>query len=432
MHLLDIVGTVFGTVTKNMVTEPKGGTLAAQNHHFPRSESEGPRLYTRREAIRKGGLMLVTLGLTPTMLAACGGSSAATTTTVRPGSTTGGGSGAASGTIDFLSWEGYDLPDIMTPWLEANNIDLNPTYPGNHDEITAKLVAGGEGFDIFTYYQGYKDLYTQQELLTPIDESRVPNLDGVFDFFASDVGNYWVAPDGTRTGVPWTWSINALTYDSAAVDAEPQSYYDILDSQYSDRVVVVDDPLGAFTIGCVIFGYDIGALTPDQMAEVSDLLGQFLGQARSVAPSYGDATSQLVSGEAAFVFPGWAAMNSFAAEAGSDTVAMAIPEEGGMATTDAWAIPPGADNADAAYAWMNQTLDPEINAKAANYLVGGTVVEASVSMLSDENKAAYPYYDDIEATFSNVKLNGIPPQESDEFMTNKQMVDEWTALRAGA
>ncbi len=340
--------------------------------------------------------------------------------------------GDVGGELDFLSWEGYDLPGIMTSWLDENGVTLTPTYPGNHDEIQAKLLGGsGGGTDIYTYYQGYKDFYTQLDILTPIDESKIPNLDGLLPFFASDVGNYWINEKGERTGVPWTWSINALTYDSASVD-EPGSYYDLLEPAAKDRVAVVDDPLGAYTIGSLILGYDVTTLTPDQLKEVEGFLGKVLAQAKTVSPSYGDATTLLTSGEVDYIFPGWAAISSFAADAGKDTVKMAIPKEGGMVTVDAWALPPGADNTDTAYAWINQTLDPTINAAAADYLIGGTVVADSVDLLGDASKATYPYYDDLESLFSSVSLYGIPPQESDQYMTYSQMVDSWTALKAGS
>ena len=335
------------------------------------------------------------------------------------------------GELDFLSWEGYDLPGIMTDWLDQNAVTLTPTYPGNHDEIQAKLLGGsGGGTDIFTYYQGYKDFYTQLEIMTPIDESKIPNLAGLLPFFASDVGNYWINENGERTGVPWTWSINALTYDSASV-GEPESYYDLLEPAAKGRIAVVDDPLGAYTIGALILGYDVATLTPDQLKEVEDFLGKVLAQAKTVSPSYGDATTLLAAGEVDYIFPGWAAISSFAVDAGKDTVKMAIPKEGGMVTVDAWAIPPGADNIDTAYAWINQTLDPKVNAAAADYLVGGTVVAESVPLLSAANAATYPFYDDLESLFNSVSLYGIPPQQSDQFMTYPTMVESWTNLKAG-
>jgi spermidine/putrescine-binding protein len=228
------------------------------------------------------------------MIGACGSGASPAPPTQAP--TAAPTQGAVGGNLDFLSWEGYDLPDIMTSWLGTNAVTLVPTYPSNHDEIQAKLLGGGGGgIDIYTYYQGYKDFYTQLEIMTPIDESRIPNLSGVFDFFKSDVGNYWINSAGQRTGVPWTWSINALTYDSARV-AEPTSYHELLDPKNSGRITVADDPLGAFTIGALIFGYDVTTLTPAQQTEVAEFLGDVLGQAKTVSPSYGDATTLLTSG----------------------------------------------------------------------------------------------------------------------------------------
>jgi spermidine/putrescine transport system substrate-binding protein len=395
---------------------------------------------SRRELLRRSGLVLLSASAVPALLAACGGDdggeAAATTAapaTTAEAATTEDAAGTVElevgGNLDFLSWEGYDLPDIMTGWLDANGVTLNPSYPANHDEITAKLAAGQGGFDIFTYYQGYKPLYSEMGVLQPLDEAKIPNLSGLIPFFATDVGNYWVDADGTRTGLPWTFSINSVNYDSSQVEA-PTSYYDLLEPDFKGRVVVVDDPLGAFTIGAFILGYDVTTLTSDQQTEVSDLLKQFVGQARALAPTYGDGTSQLVSGDAAFIWPGWAAINSFAVQAGKDTVQLAIPEEGGMATTDAWAIPPDADNPDTAYAWMNETISPEINAEAAAYLVGGTVVTESVPLLTPEAAAVYPYYDDIEGLFEQVTLYGIPPQESDEYMTAAKMAELWAEIKA--
>jgi spermidine/putrescine transport system substrate-binding protein len=392
------------------------------------------REWSRRELLRRSGLVLLSTAAIPSLLAACGGddddaSNGGGGSDTTAGADTGEVELDIGGQLDFLSWEGYDLPDIMSGWLDENGVTLNPSYPGNHDEITAKLAAGSGGFDIFTYYQGYKDLYRELDFFEPIDEAKVPNLSGLMPFFASDVGNYWVESDGTRTGVPWTFSINSLNYDSSQVD-EPSSYNDILEPEFKDRVVVVDDPLGGYTIGALIKGYDVATLTPDQEAEVSEFLEQVVGQARTIAPTYGDATSQLVSGQAAFVFPGWAAINSFAADAGNDQVKLAIPSEGGMATTDAWAIPRGADNVDTAYGWMNETLVPQIQADAAAYLVGGVVVTDAVPLLSEAAAATYPYYDDIEGLFEQVTLYGIPPQESDEYMTAAQMAENWTEIKA--
>ena len=138
---------------------------------------------------------------------------------------------AAGGTEDFLSWEGYDIPDQLKAWREKNGVEVKATYIANHDEIQAKLMAGGgsQGYDIITYYQGYRPLYTELEILEPLDDEKIPNLVNLLPYFASGDKEFWVDADGTRTGMPWTWGSIGITYDSAVVTTEPTSWYELLD-----------------------------------------------------------------------------------------------------------------------------------------------------------------------------------------------------------
>ncbi len=87
---------------------------------------------SRLTLLRRGGAAALGLGLMPTVLAACGGSDDG-----------GGEAPQASGTIDYLSWTGYDIPDPMKAWKMANKVTVKPTYIGNHDDIQAKIKAGG-------------------------------------------------------------------------------------------------------------------------------------------------------------------------------------------------------------------------------------------------------------------------------------------------
>ena len=59
-------------------------------------------------------------------------------------------------------------------------------------------------------------------------------------------------------------------------------------------------------------------------------------------------------------------MNSVRCGAGKDTVKTVVPEEGSFTFADAYAIPSTVDNVDTAHAWINQVLDPQVNAEAAD------------------------------------------------------------------
>ncbi len=99
-----------------------------------------------------------------------------------------------------------------------------------------------------------------------------------------------------------------------------------------------------------------------------------------------------------------------AADAGKKTISGRSLRGAGF--VDAYAIPVTADNPVTAHAWINEGLDPKVNAEAANYLFGGTVCLGSVPLLTKEVAAIYPY-GDLESFFQKAELIRLPPVTSD-------------------
>jgi spermidine/putrescine-binding protein len=402
---------------------------------------------TRFDLLKRGGITALILGGTPALLAACGGDDEEEAAAPPPPADTGGAAAepaapppapepaapAASGTLDFLSWEGYDFPvDSMTAWKEANGVEVKSTYIGSHDDIQAKIAGGGgEGVDLITYYQGYKALYRELAILSPLDPEKLPNLGNLFPFFGSDSGNWWVESDGSRTGVPMFWGALGITYDSAVVTTPPDTYDILFEPEFKGKVTLADDPVGGYTLAGHILGLDVSQMTEDDFQKITDWLKELMKQTKGIAPSYGDATSRLVSGDATISFLGWAAMNSFAKDAGKDTVLTVLPKEGGYSFCDAYAIPPTSDNVDSAHALINQGADPQVNAEAAIYLVGGTTCAPSVDLLTPDIAALYDYAN-IDTWFEKAPLYGNPPIESDEFVTVDKVIAAWQELKATA
>jgi spermidine/putrescine transport system substrate-binding protein len=393
--------------------------------------------FSRRELLRRG-IVVVSLGAAPSLLAACGGDDENGGEATPTG---GGGTGQAqapqaTGRLDFFSWEGYDFPNkgvpTMAAWKKENGVTLKATYIGNHDDIQAKIKGGGgEGIDLITYYQGYKPLYQTLEIITPLDPDKLPNLKNLFPFFASNEGNFWVDPDGTRTGVPMFWGSLGLNYDSSVLTSAPTTYDILFEPQYKGKIAVVDDPVGVYTHAGHILGFDAGQLTEDQFSQISDWLKRVTAQTKGISPSYGDASTRLVSGDAVLAWPGWAAVNQFAADAGKKTVKTVLPKEGGYSFCDSYAIPPTSDNVDSALAWINEGLDPRVNAEAANYLVGGTTCAPSVEFLKPAIAKLYPY-DKLDELVAKAPFYNNPPVKSDEFVTIDKVFAAWQDVKASA
>ena len=140
----------------------------------------------------------------------------------------------------------------------------------------------------------------------------------------------------------------------------------------------------------------------------------------------------MVSGDADICWQGWAAMNQFAADAGVDTFKTRVPKEGSFSFCDAYALPKGADNVDSSLSWMNESLDPKVNADAAVVLVGGVTVEARGQEPAEGHRRALRRTTDLDALLERSPFYNNPPVESDEFVTFEEVQKGWQEVKAEA
>jgi spermidine/putrescine transport system substrate-binding protein len=380
---------------------------------------------SRRELLRRGGVAVVTVGVGPALLAACGGEDEEPTATGAPAE-----QAQIGGPVDYLSWEGYDLPNETKAWRQENDVTFRTTYIGTHDDIQAKLKAGAAtSYDLITYYQGFIDLYRTLEILTPLDESKIPNLANMYPFFregeASD--RFWKV-DGERWGVPWTWGTTTLDYRADQIDP-PESWFDLLEPEFKGKVGWVPDASGAFTLAGHILDFDVPNYTPDQFEECKTLLRRFREQIRGFAPSFGDLANQFSTGEIVASFIGWAAVGVFA---GPDAnVESTIPSEGSYSFCDSYAIPPTADNVETVHAFINEALSAEVQAMQAESLSAGVVTPDAVPLMPENVAALYPY-DTLEEHLTIAPFYPLAPvEEEGEIVTREEWLAEWEKIQAG-
>jgi spermidine/putrescine transport system substrate-binding protein len=180
-----------------------------------------------------------------------------------------------------------------------------------------------------------------------------------------------------------------------------------------------------------VLGFDPSEVKKADGQKVFDLLSQIIAQSTGIAPSFGDATTKMTSGDADICWQGWAAMNQFAADAGVKTFKTEVPKEGSFSFCDAYALPKGADNVDSSLSWMNESLDPKVNAEAATVLVGGVTVEAAVDELPKDIAGLYKY-EELDALLERSPFYNNPPVESDEFVTFEEVQKGWQEVKANA
>jgi spermidine/putrescine-binding protein len=379
------------------------------------SESTYESALSRRRLLQGAGVAVASIGASPWLL-----------------ETAVAADGKVGGTLDFLSWQGYDSPKSLGPWLKANGVKLKPTYIASHDDIQAKILAlhGGKGYDVITYYQGYKELYDQLKILSPLDDSKLPNLKGLLPFFRSNYRGFWVK-NGVRTAVPMYWGALGLVYDSKAMPA-PNSYDVLFTKAMKGKVTVDDDPVGCYTLAAHALGINVARMSQAQFAKVTTYLQKLVKQSKGVAPSYGDCAKRIADGDAVIGWPGWAAQVGFAAGSGNKNVRFVLPKEGGYAYCDSWAIPVSCDNPDAAYGYINNAIAPKVNAAAAiEQILGGVTAAGAVKYLDKQTRSLYNY-GNLNSFFAKAPLYANPPVKSSAFVTIDKVIAKWQEIKASA
>jgi spermidine/putrescine transport system substrate-binding protein len=357
----------------------------------------------------------VSLGLAPAFLAACSSGEQ---------KASGGDQGSVDGgTIDFLSWQGYDLRSFMEPWEKSHNVSFKASFIANHDDIQAKVKQSPGTYNLISYYQGYHQFYKDLKVVSPLDRDLVPNYAQNYPMFK---GQSWWESDGQLWGVPFTFGSWTLNYNPAEM-SRPTKWTDLLDPKFKNRIAVLDDPNGAIVIGGLILGFPVPRLTQDHVDKIIDLFRRFRRNARAIAPSPGDLTNMFASKEIIAVVPGYTAINAFGPKAGVK-LDYIVPDEGSASFCDAWAIPPDAKSRASVHAWINQTLTPEGQVAQAEELSAGVVQPSAVPKLKAEQRQLFPY-DDLEGWFEKAPLKDLPPQEPG-ILTYQQWIDAWAAFKA--
>jgi spermidine/putrescine-binding protein len=379
---------------------------------------------TRRKVLRYGAGAMAGVAL-PGFLAACGGDDDTSTTNTTAGS---GSAPTASGTIDFYGWEGEDLAGIppIESFLKSSGATVKASYMPTLDDITPKLQ-GNDSVDLLGYTSVVTERLQTADILQPLDESKIPNLANLIPRWTEDNPQYF--QDGERVFVPSFFQAFSIIYNSDVISDPPTEYRGLLDPEYKDRIVTWAEPNGAFGVLSDMLGIEQGQVPKDSIDDLADLFQQFLDQSKSVAASPGDIITQLASGEVDAVFLGTPQFTAFANGAGGAGKAardVVDVQNGNMSFTDGYGIPNGADNPDAAYAFINEVLDPKVNAAISEAFAGGVVVEDANDLLPPDRQLYPP--DQIDQIIEAAPLQVLAPLESSEYVTQGEWLERFTQL----
>jgi len=285
------------------------------------------------------------------------------------------------GELNFMVWEGYTDSSFAAPFERICGVKVNATFMGSSDDLVAKLRGGGaQTIDLISPSSDAVTQIIQAGLAAPLELSRIPSFSELMPSFRA----LTVAKKGvTVYGEPWAFGPNPLIYDSVKVKPAPTSWAVLWDDKYKGKLSLQDDIASVYMVAQYL-GMDdpndkskLYNLTDEQLAKVKAKLLELKPRIRKYWSTAGDLTQLFQSGEVV-IGEGWPLMTNQLRRA-NFPAGEVIPTEGTTAWADHWVLTSGAQNLDAAYAWLEYAAQPftqKLLADVTGYIVANPGAKA--------------------------------------------------------
>lgn len=249
--------------------------------------------------------------------------------------------------LNLFVWTEYIPPDVKECFELVYGIKVNHDEYSSNEEMYAKLSAGGANYDLVQPTDFIVSLMIRQGLLQKLDQSKLAimeNFDPNYLNFPFDPGNEYTLPYQAGT--------DAIVVNTDTVQNVPTAWADLWKPEYAGKMVFLDDSRATIGMVLLTLGYDVNTKDAQQLEEAKAKLAELVPSVKlfdSDSPK-----TALIAGDADLGMT-WTG-EAFLAQLENPAIQYVYPTEGAILWQDNYAIPTGAPHLDAAYAWLNYTM----------------------------------------------------------------------------
>ncbi|MBO9477291.1 extracellular solute-binding protein [Shimia sp. R11_0] len=304
--------------------------------------------------------------------------------------TTFGAGAVQADTLRLLTWGGYAPEEVVAKFEEQTGHTVEVTK-SNNEEMIAKLRATrGGGFDLAQPSQD-RIAGPQEEfgIYKPIDLSKIETSLFIPSMLDATKGNTTVG--GDVYGVPHVWGTSGLVVDTAKASMV-QDYTDLCAPEVAGKVSYrLKRPtlIGfAYSMGLDPFAaYGDAAAYEEIMSQVEAKLIECKAGVKTYWGGGDELMGLMRSGEVvasmAWDTGGWK-LNADNAD-----ITFVAPKAGALGWVDTFVLPAKGKADDAAYAWINFVMQPEIAAMITAAAGNFTASNGADAFAADDLKARY-------------------------------------------
>jgi spermidine/putrescine transport system substrate-binding protein len=293
-------------------------------------------------------------------------------------------------TLTIYNWGDYIDPELIDKFEKETGLKvIYQTFDSNEAMMT-KIEQGGTTFDIAVPSEYAIAKMKEEDLLIPLDHSKLPNLKYInprFMDLSFDPKN--------KYSIPYFWGTVGIVYNSEMLDGKKiTSWNDLWDQDLRNQILLVDGAREVMGMSLNSLHYSLNDTNKEHLIEAKKKLDTLTPNIKAIV---GDEIKMLIANEEAAVGVVW---SGDAAEImwENEKLDYVVPKEGSNLWFDNMVIPKTAKNIEGAHRFMNFMLDPENAAQNAEYVGYSTPNEKALELLPEDISGDERFYPDAELT----------------------------------
>ncbi|GHV95173.1 spermidine/putrescine ABC transporter substrate-binding protein [Spirochaetia bacterium] len=265
-----------------------------------------------------------------------------------------------SAKLSIFNWTYYTPDTVIEKFEKEYNVTVVYDDFASNEDMFAKLMAGGSGYDIIFPSGDYVSIMIKQNMLEKIDKSRLSNLKNI-DPAVLQKATY---DPSMEYSVPYYFGAAGITVNTAKVPNFERSWSIFDRTDLRNRMTMLDDMREVMGDALVYLGYSVNTTEPAQIEAAKNLINNKWKpnltkfDADAFGKGYANGDFWVVQGYAEVVFEEIADNPQLM----RDSVFF-IPKEGGPGYIDSMCIFKGSKNIDLAHAFIDFIHRPEIYAE---------------------------------------------------------------------
>jgi putrescine transport system substrate-binding protein len=280
-------------------------------------------------------------------------------------------------TVRIYNWSDYIEPGLLDQFTARTGIKVVYDTYDNNEILETKLLAGRTGYDLVVPTGTFLARQIQAGLFRELDRAKLPNWSNLDEELLARVAKY---DSDNRHAFVYMWGTSGIAYNVAKVrkalgEVPVDSWSLLFDPKYTAKlkdcgIYLLDSPEDVLASVLRWLGEDPDSKDPKVLEKAAEVVRKVRPHVRKFHSS--ETINAMAGGDIciAMMYSGDAGIaRTRGAEAKrKQDIAYVVPKEGALLWFDMMAIPKDAPNPEAAHAFMNFMMEPEVIAAASNFV----------------------------------------------------------------